>query len=182
LGPKPCRPGESSFDVAAFCINPGYMIAGLHQENDIALIKLKEPVDVATAGLPSEATQTAMFAFTHNATISGWGQTGPSAQGSDQLLFGTVQVMVNNATCDPSYPGNQITPGMICATSSVADTCYGDSGGPLIMRTRDKAEFVEGVTSWAAGPCGQGIPSVYTRVPGYSPWIGQVTGIPIPKT
>jgi len=172
--------GGTLIDVASFCVNPSYAVAGQHQQNDIALVKLATPLNMPElANVPDDSQQTALFAYSRNATISGWGQTGPNSTGSDALLFGTVQVILSNETCQKSYGSDTITPSMVCATSSQSDTCYGDSGGPLVMRTLNKSEYVEGITSWAAGQCGQGIPSVYTRVPQFSPWISSVTGVAI---
>ncbi len=166
--------------VSSICVNPNYNLVGLHQDSDVALLRLASPIQVQTfAKIPDQSTQTAMFAFTHNAVISGWGQTGPNTTGTRDLLFGTVLTIDPNARCQVNYPSDPITDTMVCATSTVADTCYGDSGGPLIMRTPDKMEYVEGITSWAAGQCGQGIPSVYSRVSTFSQWIKDVTGIAV---
>ncbi len=63
----------------------------------------------------------------------------------------------------------------ICATgpSGGKDSCFGDSGGPLIVadKTNDKGYTQVGIVSW--GPqCGNPLfPGVYTRVSSFSDWI-----------
>jgi hypothetical protein len=44
------------------------------------------------------------------------------------------------------------------------DTCTGDSGGPAFVRDRRGAVRQVGVTSWGAGRCGGGAPSVFAEV------------------
>ncbi len=56
-----------------------------------------------------------------------------------------------------------------------ADTCSGDSGGPL----RDAGGLVVGVTSWGVG-CGRpGLPGVYTRVSAFALWIAREMAAPV---
>jgi secreted trypsin-like serine protease len=65
----------------------------------------------------------------------------------------------------------------ICATgpSGGKDSCFGDSGGPLIVADKndDKGYSQVGIVSW--GPqCGNPLfPGVYTRVSSFSDWIGK---------
>jgi secreted trypsin-like serine protease len=40
------------------------------------------------------------------------------------------------------YTKDQITKYMLCAASPGADACYGDSGGPFIMKVRSNVVFV----------------------------------------
>jgi secreted trypsin-like serine protease len=164
--------GTRRLDLAKVCRHPQYKITGPHAENDIALIKLATPVaGVSTIKIPNANIEPMMFQFTRNATISGWGDTGSGNHaGSDDLLFGTVRV-IDNRLCTKSYPHGQIVDGMVCATDQFTNTCRGDSGGPMIMRTADGIEYVEGVTSWGDKNCALGNPSVYTRISVYAPWI-----------
>jgi secreted trypsin-like serine protease len=136
------------------------------------LLKLATRItDLKPIGMPDINAESAILQFSKNATISGWGDTGSgNHSGSDDLLFGTVRV-IDNVHCSTSYPLGQILDGMVCANDQLTSTCHGDSGGPLIMRTKDGAEYIEGITSWGNDRCGLGQPSVYTRVPTYYSWI-----------
>ena len=54
------------------------------------------------------------------------------------------------------------------------DSCSGDSGGPLIARTKDGAEgvmYLEGIVSFGSSSCSGSVPGIYTRVSKYIDWI-----------
>ena len=75
--------------------------------------------------------------------------------------------------------GDPLTPAMVCAgvPSGARDTCYGDSGGPLLVE-RD-GRFVQlGIVSWGEGPadaevkCGNAnLFGVYSRIASFRDWI-----------
>jgi secreted trypsin-like serine protease len=75
--------------------------------------------------------------------------------------------------------GDPITPTMVCAgvQSGARDTCYGDSGGPLLAKRGDS--YVQlGIVSWGEGPadaevkCGHAdVYGVYSRVASFRDWI-----------
>lgn len=71
---------------------------------------------------------------------------------------------------------NGINEGQFCAidprtTGTRADSCAGDSGGPLQMfPSNSKVATVVGVVSYGMG-CGGRLPGVYTRVAHYVKWI-----------
>ncbi len=51
------------------------------------------------------------------------------------------------------------------------DTCYGDSGGPLIIPGEDSTEDIQiGVVSWGID-CSGGYPGVFSRVSTAYDWI-----------
>ncbi|PXF45845.1 Mite allergen Der p 3 [Gracilariopsis chorda] len=55
------------------------------------------------------------------------------------------------------------------------DTCYGDSGGPIVVRSG--SEYVQvGIVSGGIGCARKGLPGVYTRVGQYWEWVRNVTG------
>lgn len=56
------------------------------------------------------------------------------------------------------------------------DSCEGDSGGPLqIISDRTDLATIVGIVSFnGAGSCGSKLPSVYTRVASYIPWIESI--------
>lgn len=65
-------------------------------------------------------------------------------------------------------------PGQVCAGGDDGkDSCFGDSGGPLMYYDRKYSVWVaSGITSWGLGKCGtNGFPGVYTSVARYVPWI-----------
>eukprot|EP01026_Neomeris_dumetosa_P009238 TRINITY_DN13099_c0_g2_i6.p2 TRINITY_DN13099_c0_g2~~TRINITY_DN13099_c0_g2_i6.p2 ORF type:complete len:358 (-),score=39.81 TRINITY_DN13099_c0_g2_i6:264-1337(-) len=84
--------------------------------------------------------------------------------------------------------------GMICAEGEAADSCSGDSGGPLLYYSQDGQVYVVGIVSWGAttSQCTTSRdvtqPGVYASVAAYQAWIqdkvdkyGQfVSATPIP--
>lgn len=73
---------------------------------------------------------------------------------------------------DLGAPFDKVSAEQICATGlkdSGADSCYGDSGGPLL----DAKGKLYGIVSWGVS-CGRnGLPGVYTRVADFEDWIHQ---------
>jgi len=61
-----------------------------------------------------------------------------------------------------------LTQNMMCAGYFVSnrDSCYGDSGGPLIVDNT-----LVGIISWGNECAEDGFPGVYTKVQNYTTWI-----------
>jgi len=84
-------------------------------------------------------------------------------------------ILVNNL-CEA------LTGNMLCAgiASGQRTSCYGDSGGPLMVRQGDGNWLQVGIVSWGREPLGarqpcahQDLYSVYTRVGNYFDWIAR---------
>jgi trypsin len=111
-----------------------------------------------------------------NATASGWGDVSPSpgpAPSYPPYLRSVRLPLVADATCEEQYSliEQPITPTMICAGGGRAhpDTCYGDSGGPLLVDqdrpARPPADYVLiGLVDFGNGCAQPGFAGVYTRV------------------
>jgi secreted trypsin-like serine protease len=71
-----------------------------------------------------------------------------------------------------------ITPHMMCAGTDIraADTCFGDSGGPLLVK-RGGGYAQAGIVSWGPSEgCGlANLYGVYTRTSDYIDWIEDQT-------
>jgi len=79
-------------------------------------------------------------------------------------------------TCSSIY-GYQIWPGFLCAGSNpanYADTCDGDSGGPIVINGTGNASAhrLVGATSYGFG-CADSHPGVYQSLVPYKDWIDQ---------
>ena len=150
-------------------------------DNDIALLKLKEPLTfnayVRPARLPDSTLNPESKG--QKAIVSGWGTiSSESKVGSKDLKFVFVPIL-EVETCvnlNYEYTPSNITSNMICAgdlTDGGVDSCQGDSGGPLIIQKSDidDTAIVYGIVSWGRD-CGlkQG-PGIYTRVSNYINWI-----------
>ncbi len=110
------------------------------------------------------------------ATVSGWGDmsSAPSDPPSYPSALRAVSVpLVSEGLCREEYAQIElaITPRMICAGSASppADSCYGDSGGPLLVDRDSPARPPEdymliGLVDFGAGCAQQGYAGVYTRI------------------
>ncbi|EJK47364.1 hypothetical protein THAOC_33916 [Thalassiosira oceanica] len=67
----------------------------------------------------------------------------------------------------------KVTSQMLCAKEDGKSSCYGDSGGPLLIKGADSSQDLQiGVVSWGVG-CGEDavVPGVYARVSSAYDWI-----------
>jgi hypothetical protein len=51
--------------------------------------------------------------------------------------------VLGQADCVRKYSKDQVTEYMLCAASPGADACYGDSGGPFIMKASSNVVFIK---------------------------------------
>eukprot|EP00090_Calanus_glacialis_P011317 TRINITY_DN19748_c0_g1_i1.p1 TRINITY_DN19748_c0_g1~~TRINITY_DN19748_c0_g1_i1.p1 ORF type:complete len:233 (-),score=32.54 TRINITY_DN19748_c0_g1_i1:49-747(-) len=128
---------------------------------DIALIKLKEEVDLKVytpACLP-------LYGDTfvgQKAWVYGWGTTSFGGSVSNKLLEVQVPV-VSNQLCKQIMQ-NTITKRMLCAGGELnKDGCQGDSGGPLTVE-KDGKHYLIGDVSFGNGCGQQGQYGVYGNV------------------
>lgn len=167
--------------------------------NDIALLKLEEPLGLPVASV-AEASAYSTFAGLAEAyrddavVVSGWGRLGTN--GAFPLLLQKVSLnLLSDSVCESSYnPGQFVTymsANMLCAGETTPElieaddagdltpydeagegVCNYDSGGPLSFFGNGFRQ-VAGLTSFApSGDCASTtLPSVFTRVSTYAPWV-----------
>jgi len=146
-------------EVSEIIKHPNYSAST--RNNDIALIKLSEPVDLnvyTPACLPKDGEN-----FDgKNAWVYGWGRTSFGGSVSSKLLEVQVPV-VSNAVCNAIMQA-KITEFMLCAGGELdKDACQGDSGGPLTVENNGK-HFLIGDVSFGNGCGTQGQYGVYANV------------------
>lgn len=147
--------------------------------HDIGLIRLNRDVTmkehIKPICLPITANlQTQAF---DNYIVTGWGTT-ETETGSDVLLE-AIQYPVAIEMCQQELSRNWVnillSDKQMCARgNSLAESCRGDSGGPLISSASyNGARFVQfGIVSAGINSCGHNIvPGVYCRVASYMNWI-----------
>lgn len=141
---------------------------------DIALLELSTTVDVEEAVLGEVSNNNTML------TAIGWGFTTEENVLSSSLLQ-TLVGKIDTDSCDAFHENKGL--GMrpvdhFCAQgiNTAADTCRGDSGGPLLQ-----GDFhVVGITSYGASDakCGQlNSTGVYTSVGFWQPWINDTLSL-----
>ncbi|KAJ3656525.1 hypothetical protein Zmor_015597 [Zophobas morio] len=147
-------------------------------DNDIALIKLRLPIEFTGYIKPIDYLATHTLPVGDRSVSIGWGHTSDeAAEFSNQLQWANV-ISISNDQCKIYY-GNQITETMVCIDGIYYNegTCMGDSGGPLIQYVR-QYRYHAGVASfYSANGCETTDPSGYTRTYPYVEWIKNITGI-----
>lgn len=149
-------------------------------DNDIALIRLKQPVKMGPAVSPiclPGASLNYSLSVGDLGMISGWGKT----EKRDWVvqLRGAVLPVTALEMCQGVRPKNPkldpksyiFTENMFCAGGSGVDSCQGDSGGAFVVKRliENRSKFyVFGVVSWGI-ECGTY--GVYTKVQNYVEWI-----------
>lgn len=101
--------------------------------------------------------------------LIGWGQT---YEGSPLPLINQCAIArsVQASKCKEQYRSifgfDQISDRMICARADGVDTCGGDSGGPMLVKSQ-----VVGIVSWGVGCARPNAPGVYASIPKLRSWI-----------
>jgi trypsin len=164
-------PASSDFDVALLTLAAPLWSGAAPAANGsdrIAPVTL-DRAEAARYGNPN-ASPSAL------ATASGWGDVNASPGRSPSYPAGLRSVrlpLVSDALCEEQYAliEQPITATMICAGGGRArtDTCYGDSGGPLLVDDEDPARapadyVLVGLVDFGNGCAQAGFAGVYTRV------------------
>ncbi|XP_066971848.1 venom peptide isomerase heavy chain-like [Macrobrachium rosenbergii] len=171
-------PVRQRFPVAQVIRHPGYQEA--RKYHDLALLKLATPATLTRRVLPAcLPTNPEEDIRGQKATIAGWGRSGIGIQEiTDVLQKATVpikdlvQCQAEIAQRDRIAAAFGILEDQICAGGDGADSCRGDSGGPLMKQVPRGGSVCEqsvfGVVSFGIG-CGSF--GIYVRVAAYLDWI-----------
>jgi trypsin len=163
-------------DVAT---HPGYRpLDGGGPANDVAVIKLAEPVlDVPLVKL-AHVGDTPLFAGGREATVLGWGVTRTDlrrAPLATRLQQGGLRILPEQS-CGRTYGSDTSTfrrSVMLCARSRIAERrpntspCVGDSGGPLIVGE----DLQVGIVSFGISCGALREPTVFSRISGLREFI-----------
>ncbi|XP_063628883.1 trypsin 5G1-like [Cydia splendana] len=163
IGSDRLNTGGVFIDVEEQFIHQDFSFLNVTIENDICLMKLKEPVPfgckVAKAKLPDKDYTLEQGTLVN---VTGWGDIGNNSTEMENELRQTTVPIVSNECCQKDY--EELTEKHMCAGSKGHDSCQGDSGGPLTYKG-----VQVGVVSF--GELCAIYPGVYTRVSEYLDWI-----------
>jgi len=158
-------------------------------ENDLAILKLKNASAVTPLNLPA-VSGTALYPENTLGTVIGWGAT-KKLTDSNIYLYpfklnqGSVPI-ASDQTCSNELGRYFRGETMMCAgqkassagASDAVDSCYGDSGGPLIVDDGFGNKIQIGVVSWGV-ECGTSLTrGVYSEVSANLPF---ATSFPMAK-
>jgi trypsin len=186
----PPEPGSVRDPVRSSAVDVHY--SSQSSDYDVALLTLTHPLWPASsapsingvstiAPLPVDRAKAARFANSEASpavlvTASGWGDTNvaPGHGASYPASLRAVRLpLLSTGGCEEEYSAieQQITSSMICAGGgrSHLDTCYGDSGGPLLADqntpARPPGDYVlVGLVDFGNGCAQAGYAGVYTRI------------------
>lgn len=132
-------------------------------DNDIMLIKLKEPA-VFNQYVQPIPLATSCSSEGEQCLVSGWGYT---KVGLPSVLQCLDLAVLSRLDCEHVYE-NKFTQNMLCAgfIKGGKGVCHGDSGSPLVCSGE-----LRGVVSWGKGCAEPGYPGVYVEVCRYTDWI-----------
>ncbi|XP_034466935.1 complement component 1, r subcomponent isoform X1 [Hippoglossus hippoglossus] len=180
-------------DVGTLMVSPVYA-ASVHihpdynnpnhvdYNNDIALIKLQDPITFDSSVMPiCLPAQDATYVTGTMGLVSGFGVTETDGRRilTNKLKYVRLPV-VDQVTCTQSITlfkrGKNnvpsLTNNMFCAgvPEGGKDSCQGDSGSPYALTDHGRF-WAAGIVSWGTGCGKQGTYGVYTRVANYLDWI-----------
>lgn len=146
--------------VDKIVISPNYNSSTMY--GDIALLHITTPQYVPTVTLPYSNASSSELYMGFQMRVYGWGETEAGVTAADAEATPYLQ------TATLTFQGFDYDfPDHIFAGDYGKDTCFGDSGSPLLF------EGIQyGITSFGfTYTCGTGIPGGYTDVSNYSNWI-----------
>ncbi|MFE0023340.1 S1 family peptidase [Amycolatopsis sp. NPDC059021] len=155
-----------------FVIHPNYL--GEAKPSDIALVHVEAPASAAPIAIATESPQPGS-----SFREIGWGQTCPEPGcGEAPVALQQLDTTVAEPTICQQEPTNNFDPATeLCLDNQngTASACYGDSGGPGLVKNGDKWVLV-GATSRGRTPACTELPHIYTNVTTYTTWIDEQTG------
>lgn len=149
--------------VASTWTDPSFNLAALNAGStsvpidDVSVLTLSQPLPAAYTPVTLVAQgNNAPYATGTSATAIGYGVTSTTGTDSGTLRAVTLPI-ADNGACGAAMPGadgNRMTCGGVAAGG--VGTCYGDSGGPLIINGAEA-----GITDWGS-PTGCAAPNTYS--------------------
>lgn len=165
-------PKEQVVQIQAIYVHPDYEQDGQAHINDIALLKLQQPLNftkfkIGPVCLPQKDQEPPGTCL-----LAGWGHTKEDGELSQALRKVNVP-LITAEECQRHYLFHSIRDSMQCTWSEQGgrDSCQGDSGGPLLCLNKDRRYYIAGIVSWGVG-CGRpSFPGICTKVSSFLPWI-----------
>jgi secreted trypsin-like serine protease len=134
---------------------------------DVALLVLSEPTTVPRVRLAT-GKNSGLLRTGARALIAGWGQTDPEQEEPTFALQWTRMRLEGERNCEGFF-------GRICAIDfpdGRSGACHGDSGGPLLGRTKRGHKLIQiGIVQGGFGACSTRRPSIYMRADVIARWV-----------
>ena len=179
---RPNRNDESEserFRVAEVSIHKEFLRKGHH---DIAVLSLRATTPAPPVLLPTRGEDAIETTPGNELRVAGWGGTKRNGSHSSDVLLDVALFTISDADCSTHFsffrPKEEVCAfGEEVAPDRYNDSCYGDSGGPLIADAPRGALLV-GIVSYGGIRCGLKKPGVYTQVADNLGFIERKAGLP----
>jgi len=148
---------------------------------DIALIKLARPLKYNARVRPIRIS-TMPVTDTDSYTAVGFGVNNVTANSTPETLLKVDIPSSDPANCEKVVPGYKQKE-LVCAEHENADTCWGDSGGPLLRYEKDQwkvvglTSFGQNINSGQEGCGGAGDYGYYTHAGAHLDFLTKTTGM-----
>ncbi len=152
---------------------PGIDMSGRVPDGDLAMLHLAAaPPDGRPLGVVG-ADETSLWDVGDRLRITGWGVTSATSTTVQNTLRWASVNRIADDSCASDYGSDFNSATMLCAgvPGGGVDTCYGDSGGPLLAPATDPTDITDpstwrlaGVTSWGTGCGDEDKPGVYAKL------------------
>ncbi|XP_041982016.1 trypsin-1-like [Aricia agestis] len=148
--------------------------------NDVALLKTLRQLTWSNELRPACLPQPLASDFSGTmATVAGWGFTNEDrGVGARPNILQKAEVLVvANDECNTWYESKgskvKVIATQMCAGHEEGgrDSCWADSGGPLMIKEDEGRSMVVGVVSTGSGCARAKMPGIYTRVSRFTEWI-----------
>lgn len=141
---------------------------------DIAILHVSEPFEF-TEWVKPIALPAPEEIHSGDTQLYGWGQPKSYVFTAASTLQTVSTQIVEYNKCKSTLPADApLHETNVCSDSlqQSISACNGDSGGPLVKEFGTGDAELIGIVSWGYIPCGLAqMPSIYTRVSAYIPWI-----------
>jgi len=148
--------------------------------NDIAIVKLAEPLDavptedlsINTICLPKSDDNFAGM----KCKVAGWGRLRDYGELPSVLQEVELPVFGWEKCNTYRFYNERVWKTNLCAgfDEGGKDSCQGDSGGPLMCAKSDGKFYLSGIVSWGMGCAMKNSPGVYTDPTKYLDWISKI--------
>jgi trypsin len=179
---RPDRNDESAgqrLRIARISIHKEYRRRGHH---DIAVLTLGQATVAPAVLLPTVEEDETETAPDSEFRVAGWGGTERDGGSSSNVLLDVPLFALSDEDCSTYFSFFRPTE-EVCAfgeqtgADQYDDSCFGDSGGPLIADSPRGALLV-GIVSYGGRLCGVKKPGVYTQVASNLDFIARKAGLP----
>lgn len=168
-------------EVKTIVIHPEFYAGALY--NDVALLILETPVDLAVNIQPVCLPPANAVIENTRCFASGWGKDVFGKDGKYQVILKKIDLpIVSRGPCQEKLRQTrlgkyfELHKSFICAGGEPEkDTCKGDGGSPLVCPIPGKVNqyYHAGIVAWGIG-CGENnTPGVYANVPLFRKWIDE---------